>query len=40
MDDLTRRPLYRKLMELGLFRRVLLLESRGGLRTLRCEVLP
>ena len=40
VDDLTRRPLYRKLMELGLFRRVLLLESRGGLRTLRCEVLP
>jgi stage III sporulation protein AA len=39
VDDLYRRPLYRQLMELNLFRRVLLLENHGGRRTVRCQVL-
>lgn len=40
LDDLYRRPLYRRLSELRLFQRVLLLENRGGCRMLRAEVLP
>lgn len=40
VDDLQRRPLYRQLVDLGLFRRVLVLESRLGRRLMRIEVLP
>ena len=40
VDDLRRRPLYRKLLDLGLFQRVLVLESRQGRRLMRIEVLP
>ena len=40
LDDLRRRPLYRQLLELKLFRTVLLLENRAGRRLLRTEVLP
>jgi stage III sporulation protein AA len=39
VDDLYRRPLYRQLTELGLFRRVLLIENHDGQRTVQCEVL-
>jgi stage III sporulation protein AA len=39
MEDLYRRPLYRQIIELGLFRRVLLIENIEGKRTVRCEVL-
>jgi stage III sporulation protein AA len=39
VDDLYHRPLYRQLMELSLFRRVLLIENCGGHRTVRCQVL-
>ena len=40
VDDLQRRPLYRQLVDLGLFRRILVLESRLGRRLMRIEVLP
>ena len=40
VDDLRRRPLYRQLMDLGLFRRVLVLDCRQGRRLLQIEVLP
>lgn len=38
-DDLRRRPLYRRLLELGLFRRVILLKNRAGRRELAVEAL-
>lgn len=40
LDDLSRRPLYRGLMELGVFRRVVVLENRGGERRARVEIIP
>lgn len=40
VGDLKRRPLYRGLLSEGVFRRVVLLEHRGGKRTARVEVLP
>jgi stage III sporulation protein AA len=39
IDDLYHRPLYRQLMELGVFCRVLLIENHGGHRTVRCKVI-
>jgi len=40
MEDLKRRPLYQDLMELGLFRRLVLLENADGVRRARVEALP
>lgn len=37
VHDLYRRPAYRRLLESGLFRRVILVERRGGERTYRME---
>ena len=39
MEDLGRRPVYRALMEGKVFRRLVVLECRGGKRTARTEVL-
>lgn len=39
MDDLTRRPAYRELLAAGVFRRLVILERRGGSRSARVEVL-
>lgn len=38
-EDLYRRPLYRELMSLGIFERLVLLENLGGVRRIRAEVL-
>ncbi len=38
-EDLRRRPLYRELMELGIFQRAILLENRGGERRATVEAL-
>ena len=40
LEDLRRRPVYRELLALGIFRRVVTLERRNGVRCLRTEVLP
>lgn len=40
LDDLRRRPACRGLLELGVFRRLVVLERRGEARTARTEVLP
>lgn len=37
VEDLGRRPLYRRLLELGVFQQALLLENRDGARVLRRE---
>lgn len=39
LDDLRRRPACRELLELGVFRRLVVLERRGGERTARVEAL-
>lgn len=39
LEDLKRRPLYRNLMELGIFRRAVLLENTDGVRRVRVEAL-
>jgi len=39
LRDLKRRPLYRRLMELGIFERLLLLENSAGVRRLTVEAL-
>ena len=39
-DGLRRRPACRALLELGVFRRLVVLERRGGVRTARAEALP
>ena len=38
-DDLTRRPVYRALLENGIFRRLAVIERQGGRRSVRVEVL-
>lgn len=38
--DLLRRPVYRRLTELGAFRRAITIDRRGGQRSFRVEVLP
>ena len=38
--DLGRRPVYRALLDCGIFRRAVVLERRGGIRQARVEVLP
>ncbi len=40
LDSLRRRPACRELLELGVFRRLVVLERRGGARTVRVEALP
>lgn len=40
VEDLRRRPVYRSLLEEGVFRRAVLLGRAGGRRTLRVEALP
>lgn len=40
VDGLRRRPACRALLELGVFRRLVVLERRGGVRTARTEALP
>lgn len=40
LDDLRRRPACRELLELGVFRRLVILERRGGVRAVRTEDLP
>lgn len=39
-EDLERRPVYRALLEAGVFRRLVVLERRGAERTARAEALP
>ena len=39
-EDLRRRPVYRALLSAGVFRRMEVLERRGGQRTARVEALP
>lgn len=39
-EDLRRRPVYRALLENGVFRRLVVIERREGRRTARVEVLP
>lgn len=39
-EDLRRRPVYRSLLSAGVFRRLVVLERRGGHRTARVEALP
>ena len=38
-EDLTRRPVYRALLENGIFRRLVVIERQGGRRAVRVEVL-
>lgn len=40
VDDLLHRPVYRRLTELGAFRRAITIDRRDGLRTFRVETLP
>ncbi len=40
LDDLSRRPAYRELLAAGVFRRLVIVERRGGERVMRTEVLP
>lgn len=40
IDDLRRRPVFRDLLEERVFRRLVVLERRGGARTARVEALP
>lgn len=40
LSDLTRRPVYRTLLEHGVFRRVILMERLSGERRMKVEVLP
>lgn len=40
LDDLYRRPVYAEIMHMKLFKRVVILKNRSGLRTARVEVLP
>lgn len=39
-DDLARRPVCRELLEAGVFRRLVVLERRGAVRSARVEALP
>lgn len=39
-EDLRRRPVYRALLKAGVFRRLVVIERRGGRRVIRTEVLP
>lgn len=39
-EDLNRRPAYRELLAAGVFRRLVIVERRGGERVMRTEVLP
>ena len=39
-EDLRRRPVYRALLENGIFRRLAVIERQGGRRSVRVEVLP
>ncbi len=39
-EDLVRRPLYRELLSVGIFRRLVLIQVQGGVRHYETEVLP
>ena len=40
LDGMRRRPAFRELLELGVFRRLVVLERRGGVRTAHTEAVP
>ena len=40
LDGMRRRPAFRELLELGVFRRLVVLERRDGVRTAHTEAVP